>query len=43
MGLTAVACVVVWVTGELRAFVKLRQPIYDLDEKPVSGQAGGAS
>lgn len=33
MGLTAVACVIVWITGELRAFVKLRQPIFNFDEK----------
>lgn len=49
MGLTAVVCVFAWVTGELRAFVKLRQPIYDLDEKKtgadeaVQGQPGGAA
>jgi ATP synthase protein I len=41
MGLTVVACVAAWLTGELRAFVKARQPIYDLDEKPASEASGG--
>lgn len=36
MGLTVVVCVAAWLTGELRAFVKARQPIYDLDDKAAS-------
>jgi ATP synthase protein I len=34
--LTVLACVGAWLAGELRAFVRMRVPIYDLDERPAT-------
>jgi ATP synthase protein I len=34
--LTVIACVAAWCTGEVRAFVRMRVPLYDLDE-PTTG------
>ena len=31
--LTVIACVAAWCTGEIRAFVRLRVPLYDLDQR----------
>jgi ATP synthase protein I len=37
--LTVIACVAAWCTGEIRAFVRLRVPLYDLDER-TTGTGG---
>jgi ATP synthase protein I len=34
--LTVIACVAAWCTGEIRAFVRLRVPLYDLDQRRTS-------
>lgn len=45
--LAVLACVATWLAGELRAFVRMRQPIYDFDDRPstsgTAGTAGGGS
>jgi ATP synthase protein I len=39
--LTVIACVAAWCTGEIRAFVRMRVPLYDLDERTTgTGPAG---
>jgi hypothetical protein len=35
--LTVIACVAAWCTGEIRAFVRLRVPLYDLDQRRTAG------
>lgn len=47
--LTVLVCVVAWLAGELRAFVRMRVPLYDLDDPAVraasarrNGRPGGA-
>ncbi|MEQ4204375.1 hypothetical protein [Actinopolymorpha sp. B9G3] len=41
--LTVIACVVAWCTGEIRAFVRMRVPLYDLDERTTgTGTTGSA-
>ena len=39
--LTVIACVAAWCTGEIRAFVRLRVPLYDLDQRRTA--ANGAT
>ncbi|MFD2079517.1 hypothetical protein [Actinopolymorpha cephalotaxi] len=42
--LAVLACVATWLAGELRAFVRMRQPIYDFDDRPsASSTTGGAN
>ncbi|HEY8458139.1 MAG TPA: hypothetical protein VIL34_21285 [Actinopolymorphaceae bacterium] len=36
--LTIIACVIVWMVGELRAYVRMRLPIYDLDASDKDAQ-----
>lgn len=37
--LTVLACVVAWLAGELRTFVRMRVPLYDLDERPARAES----
>ncbi|MET9022909.1 hypothetical protein ABZV93_23295 [Actinopolymorpha sp. NPDC004070] len=41
--LAVLACVATWLAGELRAFVRMRQPIYDFDDRPSASSTSASS
>ncbi len=41
--LAVLVCVATWLAGELRAFVRMRQPIYDFDDRPSASSGAGTS
>ncbi|MGW0227286.1 hypothetical protein ACWDWO_03140 [Actinopolymorpha singaporensis] len=41
--LAVLACVATWLAGELRAFVRMRQPIYDFDDRPSAASGAGTT